>query len=151
MSTRLTPNDIAARFEEAADTLKRLPMPDIRRRVTRWLTIIRDAKEAYGYGEVRLRRGPPAAAAIDRMEEALTWLSWLEPDDLFLVWARAGRTPWKRICWRIGVSRTTAWQRWVAALMVIGARLEGVNGRKPRFSSQMATDGVRAGRQPRSM
>jgi hypothetical protein len=125
MNARLTPNDIAERFEEAADTLKRLPMPDIQRRITRWPTIIRDAKEAYGYGDVRVRRGPPTAAAIDRMEEALTWLTWLEPDDLRLVWWRAERTRWKKICWAIGVSRTTAWQRWVAALMVVAARIDG--------------------------
>jgi hypothetical protein len=68
MNARLTPNDIADRFEEAADTLKRLPMPDIQRRVTRWPTIVQDAKEAYGYGSVKVRRGPPSPAAIDRME-----------------------------------------------------------------------------------
>jgi hypothetical protein len=131
MNAHQTPNDIAARFEEAADTLKRLPMPDIQRRVTRWPTIIRDAKEAYGYADVRVRRGPPTAAAIHRMEEALQWLTWLEADDLRLVWARAERQRWKEICWAIGVSRTTAWQRWVAALMVVAARLDGAN-RAPR-------------------
>jgi hypothetical protein len=124
MNAHPTPNDIADRFEEAADTLKRLPMPDIQRRVTRWPTIVQDAKESYGYGSVNVRRGPPPAAAIDRMEEALTWLTWLEPDDLRLVWWRAERAQWKEICWAIGVSRTTAW---VATLMVVATRLSLAN------------------------
>ena len=57
----------------------------------------------------------PAAAApeaIDRMDEALGWLCWLEPEERRLVWLRAEGLPWKRITRRLGIGRTTAWQRW---------------------------------------
>ena len=35
--------------------------------------------------------------AIDRMDEALDWLMWLEPEERRLVWLRAEGLPWKRI------------------------------------------------------
>ena len=44
-------------------------------------------------------------------EEALLWLRWLERDDARIVWLRAERTPWKPICWEMGISRATANRR----------------------------------------
>ena len=47
----------------------------------------------------------PAAAspeAIDRMDEVLGWLCWLEPEERRLVWLRAEGLPWKRITHRLG-------------------------------------------------
>jgi hypothetical protein len=43
-----------------------------------------------------MRLPPPSPTAISRMEDALPWLRWLEPEYAKLVWARADRTPWKR-------------------------------------------------------
>jgi hypothetical protein len=57
------------------------------------------------------------------MEEACGWLAWLKPDDARLVWARAEGVRWRAICRRLGVSRQTAWRRWVAALVAISTRL----------------------------
>ena len=68
----------------------------------------------------------PAAAApeaLDRMDEALGWLCWLEPDERRLVWLRADGMPWKWITHRLGIGRTTAWQRWRIALLKIATRL----------------------------
>ena len=120
-----TPKMVEARLEAAAFTLRRLPEPTIQKRVTQWPPIIRDTHEAYGWDEVRVRLGPPSPEAIDRMDEAFTWLQWLEPDESKLVWLRACRVPWKLITWRFGIGRTTAWQRWVAALMSVASRLNG--------------------------
>jgi hypothetical protein len=116
---------VEARLEEAADTLRRLPEQRIRGYVGSWTPVIREFCEAYGWHEVPMRLGPPQAAAIDRMDEALLWLSWLDRDDVRLVWSRACGVPWKLITGRLGVGRTTAWRRWVAALITISARLEG--------------------------
>jgi hypothetical protein len=61
--------------------------------------------------------------AIDRMDEALSWLTWLEPEERRLVWLRTEGLPWKRITHRLALGRTTAWQRWTAALLKISVRL----------------------------
>jgi Domain of unknown function (DUF6362) len=57
------------------------------------------------------------------MDEALGWLMWLEPEERRLVWLRAEGVPWKRITQRLGIGRTTAWQRWTIALLKISVRL----------------------------
>ena len=61
--------------------------------------------------------------AIDRMDEALDWLMWLEAEERRLVWLRAEGLPWKRITHRLAIGRTTAWQRWTIALLKIATRL----------------------------
>jgi len=66
---------------------------------------------------------------LDRMDQTILWLDWLEPDELKLVWGRAERLPWKRISWMFGISRTTAWQRWMATLMVVSARADTPSSR----------------------
>jgi hypothetical protein len=48
---------------------------------------------------------------------------WLEAEERRLVWLRAEGVPWKRITRRLGVGRTTAWQRWTIALLKIATRL----------------------------
>jgi hypothetical protein len=57
------------------------------------------------------------------MDEALGWLMWLEPEERRLVWLRAEGLPWKWITHRLGIGRTTAWQRWTTALLKITVRL----------------------------
>ena len=57
------------------------------------------------------------------MDEALSWLAWLEPEERRLVWLRAEGLPWKRITHRLGIGRTTAWQRWTMALLKIATHL----------------------------
>ena len=61
--------------------------------------------------------------AIDCMDEALRWLTWLELEERRLVWLRAEGMPWKWITRRLGIGRTTAWQRWTTALLKIAVRL----------------------------
>jgi hypothetical protein len=79
------------------------------------------------------RHARPAAAApeaIDRMDEVLGWLLWLDPEERTLVWLRAERLPWKWITLRLGIGRTTAWQRWTTALLKIVVRLNADNEQK---------------------
>lgn len=119
----MTPTDVEARFEEAAATLRRLPGLRVPGYFSTWPPIIRSIHEAFGWEPARFARIPPTAAAISRMEETFTWLAWLEPDDARIVWLRAEGVRWKPICWRIGISRATAWRRWAAALITISDRL----------------------------
>ena len=65
------------------------------------------------------RAAAPPPAAIDRLDEVLVWLAWLEPEERRLVWLRAEGLPWKRISHRFGIGRTTAWQRWTIGLLKI--------------------------------
>lgn len=61
----------------------------------------------------------PSAAAISRMEECFDWLLMLNPEDARIVWLRAEGARWRQVCIRAGVVRSTAWRRWVAALLTI--------------------------------
>ena len=128
---RLTPKQIEERLEEAADTLRRLPEERVRTARSGWPPIIREFHDAYGCEPARLHLGPPAAAAIDRMDQTLEWLRWLEADDARIVWLRACGIRWKPICHRFGVSRDTAWRHWMAALVTIAGKLNGSRAISP--------------------
>ena len=81
---------------------------------------------------------------------------WLEPEERRLVWLRAEGLPWKRITHRLGIGRTTAWQRWTMALLKIAVRLNATAEQnrpniKPLnnrailcYESELASDEVRA-------
>jgi Domain of unknown function (DUF6362) len=107
---------VASRLEEAVDVLARLPNEQGRGLYDLWPKLV---------GEPCKHARPAAAApeAIDRMDEALRWLMWLEREERRLVWLRAEGVPWKRITHWLGIGRTTAWQRWTTALLKIVVRL----------------------------
>jgi Domain of unknown function (DUF6362) len=107
---------VAMRLGEAADVLARLPEERVYGFYDLWPRLV---------GEPCRCARPAAAApeAIDRMDEALRWLCWLDPDERQLVWLRAEGMPWKRITLRLGIGRTTAWQHWTMALLKIATRL----------------------------
>jgi hypothetical protein len=107
---------VAGRLEEAADTLARLPDERVRGLYDLWPKLI-------GAPGTHARPAAAAPEAIDRMDEALGWLMWLDPEERQLVWLRAEGLPWKWITRRLGIGRTTAWQRWSAALLTIAVRL----------------------------
>ena len=118
-----TPEIVQARLAEAADTLRRLPAVKVQGYFNTWPSIVVDFWEAFGWNDTEVRLGPPAPRAIDRMDETIQWLRWLEPDETRLVWLRAEGVRWKVICARFGVGRTTAWYRWSGALATIALRL----------------------------
>ena len=114
-----TPTLVAERLAEAADVLDRLPEPRVRGFYS-LLPLLPDAPAGDG---ARTRPAAPAPEAIDRMDEALGWLCWLDPEERRIVWLRAEGLAWKRITHRLGIGRTTAWQRWTMALLKIASRL----------------------------
>lgn len=123
IDTRWTPSMVEDRMVEAADTLRRLPDTRVRGYASTWPPVVHEFWEAFGWDEARVRRGPPSAAAIDRMDAALTWLRWLDPDDARIVWLRASGERWKSICWKVGMARAAAHEHWLYALCVIAWRL----------------------------
>jgi hypothetical protein len=122
---------VSARMEEAARTLRLLRVSGLKPRgyVSSWPDVVLGPDEAYGQDEVELRAGPPTPDAITRMDEALQWLCWLEPDQARLIWLHAEGMPRKMICAKVGMSRMMAWRVWMAALMTI-ASMVNIN-RKP--------------------
>jgi hypothetical protein len=140
----LSVSEIEERLEEAAWTLRRLPEKDRPRGYgSAWPPIVRDAKHAYGYTPAAPMRVVPSAAAITRMEECFDWLMLIDPEDARIVWLRADNVRWKQICVRAGCVRSTAWRRWVAALVTISKKLErqAKTGRKPHAAKGPAATG----------
>jgi Domain of unknown function (DUF6362) len=115
---------IAERLAEAADALARLPDERVRGLYDLWPRLVGEP-----CGHARAAAAVPAA--IDRMDEALGWLMWLDPEERQLVWLRAEGLPWKWITRRLGIGRTTAWQRWSTALLKIVVRLDTVEQIRP--------------------
>ena len=118
-----TPHLVEACLAEAADTLGRLPDMQLCGHTTHWPDTQRPPHDLDYPLQGRVRGGPPSATAIDRMDATLDWLHWLEPDDRRLVWDRACGVPWKILAHRHGMTRTTAWRHWVAALLTISQHL----------------------------
>lgn len=121
-----TPKLVEARLAEAAAVLRRLPEP---RRQGFFNTWPRYSYEFADLVEQEPRRQtslpPPSPAAISRMEETLGWTIGLDTIDGKIVWLRAHNTPWKAICWRVGLQRSAANERWLYALCVIAIKLNG--------------------------
>lgn len=116
---------VEERLAEAADVLRRLPEPRVQGYFNTWPRALVEFSDLVGQQLEPMRRPPPSPAAITRMEAAVEWLRWLEPDDAKLVWMRAEGARWKAVCVRFGISRATAHRRWEYALAVIAWRLNG--------------------------
>lgn len=120
-----TVETVAARFEEAVETARRLPPVRVQGYYSLWPEIIRQQWETFSREDVELRPLPPEPAAIERMMEAMRWMQWLEVEERHLVWMRAKQYEWHRIGKRFGCDRTTAWRRWQRALRAMVDRLNG--------------------------
>jgi hypothetical protein len=120
-----TPLLVEEQLAEAAEVLKRLPNVTVQGYASTWPPYVREYWESYGTAEVTLRRPPPSAASIDRMDQALTWLRWLDAIDAKIVWLRANGDRWRMVCGTVGLSRATAHRHWMFALCVIAWRLNG--------------------------
>jgi hypothetical protein len=129
-----TRDKVEERITEAATVLRRLPPVRVAGYFGTWPEIQRSQKEIAEGMPRPMRLPPPSTAAITRMEEAITWNAFLEPDDAHLMWARAEGARWKELCYRFGISRPTAHRRWEYALSVIVWRLNGrpINRKRSR-------------------
>ena len=123
-----TIEDVAARFEEAASTGRRLPPVRVRGYFNSWPAIMRKEWETFSTDETVFRPCLPSPEDIDRMLEMVRWVQWLEVEQRHLVWMRAKRYSWRDITVRFACDRTTAWRRWQRALEIVAEQLnsEGV-------------------------
>ena len=129
-----TPLLVEERFVEAAGVLKRLPEERVQGYFSVWPEVVRSVHDAFGWHEPVLRRPWPSPASIDRMDETISWLRWLEPDVAKIVWLRASGNRWKSICVEVGLQRTAVHQRYLFGQCVIAWRLNG--RRVPRNRSR---------------
>jgi hypothetical protein len=131
---RWTPSLVEERLVEAADVLKRLPEERVQGYFSVWPEVARSVYDAFGWHDPVLKRPWPSPASIDRMDETMTWLGWLEPDVAKIVWFRASGSRWKSICAKVGLQRTAVHQRYLFGHCVIAWRLNG--RRVPRNRSR---------------
>jgi len=114
------------RLEEAADTLRRLPDVEARFRLglrSAWPDVVRDAVTAYGADGPKVRLGPPAPGAIDRLEATIDWLRWLSEPQRRIAWALASGISVAKLSRLIGCHRNTVANRQAAALRIIADHL----------------------------
>lgn len=83
---------ISERIEEAGRTLRGSPMPrevlGLAKAVGSWPDMVRNPAEAYGYDKAVVRRVPPTAEQLDRLEQVLGWLLKLPADQRPIVAAK---------------------------------------------------------------
>jgi hypothetical protein len=116
---------IIYRLEEAGATLLALPSGGYSTRLrTSSLEIVRTALEAYGWSDARIRPPVPSADKIDRMDEAMSWLSLIPIDRYVLRRVVGARSlvnpltdrhlyPWRRLGKALGADHKAV-QRWHA-------------------------------------
>lgn len=122
--TDWTTTQVQDRLELAADVFRSLPDVKPQGYFNTWPDYFHSFADQVGQ-DPQMRRPRPSPRQISQAEEAMLWLRWLEKDDARLVWLRANRTPWKPICWELGISRATANRRWQYGIAVIVWRLNG--------------------------
>jgi hypothetical protein len=91
-------DELRQRFQEAAYTLRRLPMPRHGLPAAfqaNWPDI------AYTWlsypAPTRAPRIPPNPREISRLDEALGWLHWLSREQQLILWARARGWTWRQV------------------------------------------------------
>jgi hypothetical protein len=129
-----TIEDVAARFEEAASTGRRLPPVRVQGYFNCWPAIVRKEWESFAADEKVYRPFPPSPEAIDRMLETMQWVQCLEVEQRHLVWMRAKRYGWRDITIRFACDRTTAWRRWQKALETVTTMLNTAIGHQASTS-----------------
>lgn len=127
-----TPKLVEERLAEAAAVLQRLPAPRRQGYFNTWPDYLYQFSDLVGQEPRQTLLPSPSPAAISRMEETLTWTIGLDPIDGRIAWLRAHNTPWKAICWKVGLQRSAAAERWQYALCVIAMTLNGHSVPKSR-------------------
>jgi uncharacterized protein DUF6362 len=139
LSGPLDADFVIYRLEEAGATLLALPGTGWSTRVrSSSIEIIRTALEAYGWEAARIRPAVPSAEKIDRMDEAMSWIAFIQDSRYVLrrvVGARSLVHPvtdrhlysWRRLGAALGADHKAV-QRWHAqGVAIIVAALHGTD------------------------
>ena len=121
----IDPDFVIYRLEEAGATLLALPSSGYSTRLrSSSLEIVRVALEAYGWTDERVRPAVPSAEKIDRMDEAMGWITLIPIDRYVLRRVVGARSlvhpvtdrhlyPWRRLGKALGADHKAV-QRWHA-------------------------------------
>ena len=123
-----TPDSVAARFEDAAVTSRRLPSVKVQGYFNAWPTIVRCQWEMLATDERVVCRFQPTPKDVEDMLEVMLWVQWLEVEQRHLVWMRAKRYGWREISIRFGCCTKTAQRRWMKSLQSVSDHL---NAKQP--------------------
>ena len=111
------------RLVEAFDTLKRLPTARALPHLVSWPDVVQETSRVFASHPKKI---PPSPAAIDRCEEVFGWLFRINRDARRLLWARAGRIPWRILAHEYGVSHMTLRKRHRESLKELAGTLENM-------------------------
>ena len=106
--------EVITRLNEAASVLRRLPeggrygYPFL----TSWPDYKPDPNTAYGYEDAKITPPIPSPAAIQRMEEVLTWLQLAPVEYRRLLWFRAEGWSWRKLGRYFGCGSRQVRLRW---------------------------------------
>ena len=106
--------EVIKRLNEAASVLRRLPeggryeYPFL----TSWPDYKPDPNTAYGYEDAKITPSIPSPAAIQRMEEVLTWLQLAPVEYRRLLWFRAEGWSWRKLGRHFGCGGRQVRLRW---------------------------------------
>ena len=117
-----TPEKVAERFEECVWVMDRLPEEGAASYAGYWPEIIYTQRELNRQPPKQLRLRP-LPDAIDRAEETLRWIHWVQQERRQLVWLRAFGVTWREIAWQTGIAPTSAKRYWLRELQVVSERL----------------------------
>jgi len=121
---------LVCRLEEAGSTLLSLPNRGFTTHLrTGGLEFVRDAIEAYGWSDARIRPAIPGARNISAMDEAYGWLKFIPADRFVLRRIVGARSlvhpitdrhlfPWNRIGKALGADHKAV-QRWHAEAIAL--------------------------------
>ena len=140
--TDWTAADVEARLELAATVDAQLPTIKPGGYFSAWPEYFHSFSDRVGQ-KPAMMRPRPTPRQITQAEEAMLWLQWLDKPDARLLWLRATRTPWKPICWELGISRATAHRRWQYGIAVIVWRLNGKRVPRKRSMGYVAAEATR--------
>jgi len=142
-----TPDAVAHRFKDAAETAWRLPPAKVQGHFNSWPQIISESWESYSADKAY--RQPPDPEAIERMEVTMRWLQLLDEPDRHLILWHATSIPRNAMARHLDVSRSTLWRKWQRALNQVADKLNDQAlqemGKDSKIASQVGTNGVRWG------
>lgn len=124
-----TAKRVQIQLEEAAETLWLLPRVIPKAMLCSWPPFIRDYFELYCDDDALPRRGSATPKAVTEMDEALSWMHWVDPKTAKVLWSRACHIPWRLIAERMGLSRQTVSEYWKQGLEIIAAKLNQESAR----------------------